>query len=241
MLHIDQRERLLVPHMDAIPIEHIPCSIHWETLDIGDMTWTHELVDGSLSILVERKTFADLSASICDGRYRDQKSRLLQWRAADPERRIVLYLIEGVPTTWRLDIHTWYGFQTHVQTADHIPILHSRNEIDTWMILFYLWKDTLEHSSKYGGGGGSSPSDILSTTYQKSRIADQSICFHRQLCVIPGVSDMVATGIVERFCNWSELISFPREDLVNEIAEIRYGTSQRRIGVKLSEKIVALI
>lgn len=70
-------------------------AVEARSLPLGDVLWIwrneitgEELVSGWI---VERKTFADLSASICDGRYDEQKGRLLE----APNLRGVIFLVEG--------------------------------------------------------------------------------------------------------------------------------------------------
>ena len=78
-MQIDYRERALIERMTA----------EVATLDLGDICIQKE---GQCVVLIERKTVADLSASICDGRYKEQSCRLLE--SGVPPHRIV-YLIEG--------------------------------------------------------------------------------------------------------------------------------------------------
>ena len=61
----------------------------YEALDIGDIVFEKE---GEIILILERKTATDLSSSICDGRYKEQKSRLI---ASGIDRRRIMYLIEG--------------------------------------------------------------------------------------------------------------------------------------------------
>lgn len=72
-------------------------SVEGRSLPLGDVLWIwrgegpeaqEELVAGWI---VERKTFNDLSGSIMDGRYEEQKSRLLE----APGLEGVIYLVEG--------------------------------------------------------------------------------------------------------------------------------------------------
>ena len=60
-----------------------------KALDMGDV-----LVRSGWEWVFERKTLDDLAASIKDGRYREQKSRLL---AHYPPHRIT-YILEGAPS-----------------------------------------------------------------------------------------------------------------------------------------------
>ncbi len=51
------------------------------------------MINNKLAIIIERKTISDLCASITDGRYNDQMTRLSQLALSDPSVRVV-YLIE---------------------------------------------------------------------------------------------------------------------------------------------------
>ena len=53
-----------------------------ERLDVGDVVMTTG--DGGARLLVERKTWADLASSLTDGRYAEQKVRLLAAAAEAP-------------------------------------------------------------------------------------------------------------------------------------------------------------
>ena len=63
-------------------------NVVFENLQIGDIEFSK---DGQVLLVVERKTIDDFSASIIDGRYREQKARLL---ATHPPSSI-LYIVEG--------------------------------------------------------------------------------------------------------------------------------------------------
>ena len=78
-LYIDCREHALLARMKA----------ESKQMSIGDISIEKE---DQTVVLIERKTVADLAASICDGRYQEQQYRLLE--STLPPHRIV-YLIEG--------------------------------------------------------------------------------------------------------------------------------------------------
>ena len=60
--------------------------VEQKQLDIGDLqVWWNE----ELYLTIERKTIPDLNSSILDGRYREQKCRML----ANSNK--ILYLLEG--------------------------------------------------------------------------------------------------------------------------------------------------
>jgi ERCC4-type nuclease len=81
-LIIDNREHELIQQLQKT---HTPII---EQLEVGDILFRSE---GKTILIIERKTVNDLKASICDGRGREQKARLL---GSTPKERII-YLIEG--------------------------------------------------------------------------------------------------------------------------------------------------
>jgi len=82
---VDTRERELAPLLAPWPVRTLPVGDIWIGLS-GE-----EVYRGG--VVIERKTVNDLEASILDGRYREQRTRLTTYcveRAARP-----LYIIEG--------------------------------------------------------------------------------------------------------------------------------------------------
>jgi ERCC4-type nuclease len=79
-LFLDFRERELIERLPSASVKG---------LTLGDAVVE---LDGKELVIVERKTLADLAASITDGRYKEQSQRLA---AYDIPNHNVLYLIEG--------------------------------------------------------------------------------------------------------------------------------------------------
>ena len=82
-LHVDNREHAVIEHLDDIVFEIVP-------LNVGDFQFWE---DDRLLMVIERKTYADLAASIKDGRYAEQKFRLEELRASSGCS--IVYFIEG--------------------------------------------------------------------------------------------------------------------------------------------------
>ena len=82
VLYIDTREKKLLPYIQCEYIE--------KQLDLGDI-----FIDSpSYKLMIERKTISDFNASLRDGRYRNQKLRLLEWRDTDISTKRVIYILE---------------------------------------------------------------------------------------------------------------------------------------------------
>ena len=79
---IDYREKALI----ALLSTHLTVEI--ENLQIGDIQIRN---NEKMELIFERKTISDLNSSIRDGRYHEQKQRLL----SNIDRNRIIYLIEG--------------------------------------------------------------------------------------------------------------------------------------------------
>ena len=81
---LDTRERELIGILKDHPVKPLP---------VGDV-WIGVSTEGeSNGIVMERKTVADLEASLTDGRYREQRTRLLAFCNSNKARAV--YCIEG--------------------------------------------------------------------------------------------------------------------------------------------------
>lgn len=82
---------------------HVP--VEERVLALSDMLWVVQTASGAECVMrhgVERKTVSDLSESIKDGRYYEQKERLKH-----AQLRTVVYLIEG-PLTLKLPSYSYH-------------------------------------------------------------------------------------------------------------------------------------
>ena len=105
---LDTRETRLAEILteQGIPFQIAP-------LDVGDLLI--QQADGTPLLVAERKTHADLAASNQDGRYREQRARLMAVRGSGVA---VVYLLEG---TWGSnDMHMVGGSRTTVATLKRL-------------------------------------------------------------------------------------------------------------------------
>lgn len=143
-LVIDNRENHLINTIQTMVISKDKVKV--EQLTIGDILFRK---DEETILIIERKTVADLKASICDGRNREQKARLLGSGTAINR---IMYLIEGdltkdkvsgIPTT------TLLGSIINTQLRDNIKVYKTSNITETatyvLKILEKLEKDGAEY------------------------------------------------------------------------------------------------
>lgn len=90
LIKIDYREMKLIQYLTGLIKEDDKIKMVSENLPIGDIILCDDL--GQEKAIIERKSLADLAASIRDGRYKEQGFRLNQCNLHNHQ---IYYLIEG--------------------------------------------------------------------------------------------------------------------------------------------------
>jgi len=136
MLILDTREAKLIELIKSISGFKIPYTI--ENLQIGDIILRHTIEtktnietnsSKTYNIILERKCLTDMIASIKDGRYKEQKIRLLSEisKNTTTTQSIICYLLEGSQNELRLpqDKTMLNGSIISSIFRDKIPILRT--------------------------------------------------------------------------------------------------------------------
>lgn len=241
-LVLDIRENHLIDSLQkSIPILNGDITFLVEKLDIGDILFRK---DGETILIIERKTVEDLKSSICDGRHREQKARLLG--SGTPVNRI-MYLIEGdltknkvcgIPTT------TLLGSIINTQLRDDIKVYKTSCLSETTIYLLKLMDKLEKDISEYFKDG---PHTIQYTSsLKKSKKANMTpeIWFNLQLSQIPQVTEKVADVIITKYPNISVLMQVYqttpehlREKLLSDLVYPLSTGKTRRVGDKISSRI----
>ena len=213
---------------------------------MGDIVFRQ---DGEIILIIERKTVNDLKASICDGRAREQKLRLMG--SGIPVEKI-LYLIEGnldknlETKVSGLPVSTLLGSLINTQLRDNIKVYKTLSLDET---VNYIIK-MLDKLTKDGDTYFQTKQSISQTEYasslKKTKKANMTpeVWFICQLTQIPQVTDKIAEIIVFKYKNLVTLIreyeKTPDHLRVKLVADLTYELSSgksRRIGDKISERI----
>ena len=134
-LIIDNRERDLCLHYSDSVIK--------ENLDLGDIVYK---VNSKICILIERKTLSDLSKSIKDGRYKEQKNRIIH--SLDNSVRKI-YIIEGKDmNNFHLSESIYDSVIYNTLIRDNIHIIISDGLEDTINIIDNIHKRCNKFSEK---------------------------------------------------------------------------------------------
>lgn len=126
-LIIDSREAKILEILDNLKINY-----QKRNLDIGDISITNH--DNTI-ILFERKTHKDLVSSLKDGRYKEQKVRILN-ELNNKRIKKCFYILEGS----RKDIKQYeynsvLGVKISCELRDNISILETKDPLDTTKLI----------------------------------------------------------------------------------------------------------
>jgi crossover junction endonuclease MUS81 len=268
MLIIDTRESKLIELIKSLPIFSIPYSI--ESLPIGDIIIrTNNTIPtntGIYEIILERKCIADMIASIKDGRYKEQKTRLLAEQCSSNsnttiQRKVrIAYLLEGSATELRLpqDKTLLAGSIVSSTFRDNIPILRTYTLQESWELIIRLHerlaKDVLDFFPSISnqpiainqeGGASGEISYLASVKKNKKDNITPQIWNQLSLCAIPSVSNAIATKITEKYPTIKSLLQAyetcstlnEKEALLADILLTETDKTKRRIGNVVSKRI----
>lgn len=142
------------------------------------------------SILIERKTFTDLKASMTDGRYHEQKSRYKQL----PQGSVYYILENNDPDYEQLGWKQYMGAYIHTIMRDSIPVIITSSIDETYKIIIKM-SQTLEEF-------GPSPNNKLAPTeasqIKKKKVTGKDV-YKQQLCCFPGISSGKAESIASAY------------------------------------------
>lgn len=245
---IDNRERALLQQWKSLGSD-MPYEIATAALDVGDV-WVckstepmyvpgKNLLFGTPpdnipqdptpfppppTIVVERKTVADLNASYADGRYRDQKMRLINCQAPH-----VVMMIEGHSANPSKGSDKKRLLSTYCNSMfrDGLQVYHTSGVRESFEWLQHacqqMCKGKLDvdeeqrKRTKY--------TDVVKMS-KKSNLTPSN-ALEMQLATIPGMSAKMARGVVERYptmmdlCQALEWCEEPRQLLRDVLGPVR--------------------
>lgn len=223
-IYIDVKEdkkfiEILQNHMGCIP----------KSLDIGDIAF---YCQDKPILIIERKTINDLASSLNDGRYKEQKIRLM---SINNSSRII-YLIEGSYDMLNIEYHKSFNVEKYkgciINTIirDNIHVYHTENMEESAQFIYDIKKRLPKYIDVLVNNKISDYSNIIKIKKKDNLTA--KICFINQLRQIPGVSISIAEKLVELYHNMNNFVmSVKNEDTLKNIK-----VGNRKIGPVLSKR-----
>jgi len=228
ILEIDYRESAIIKHFE----EKTP-SISYKVcnLPIGDFIFKNSS-DESLIYIIERKTILDLASSITDGRFREQKQRLLDSIGA-PDK--IIYVLEGNKNLKRYGSISKCIIDSSILNLifkHQYKVIHTLSDLETYDTLISLYSKL---SSKDFGNINSTQVKLI----KKSDNTSNNIFMH-MLSTIPGVSTTIAGKIALKYNTLPELINeYNNLSDTNQKEQLlcNIQINKRKLGGSLSKKI----
>lgn len=220
---LDTRERDLHLCLPDAPVQQLPVGDAW----VGS-------TDISGAVIVERKAVADLEASLLDGRYREQRTRLLAFCAS--KGAVPLYIIEGEldRLNGRMTADTLQKILNRLMLRYKVAVWRTDSVQDTAHALTRL-SEQYKEDPKVFLAETLSYSDV--TTFTKKGNKEDPRAF--ALAVLqqcPGVSATIAKAILEGLGGTLTAVFGATED---QIATLKNGN--RKVGPAVAKRLYGLL
>ncbi|KAG7399190.1 Crossover junction endonuclease mus81 [Phytophthora boehmeriae] len=250
---------------------NVTCEVR--ALGVGDVQWlarrqriggeTQEFI---LNVIVERKEVNDLSGSIIDRRYFEQKTRLSTVSETCGHVHVI-YLVEGsltqITTVRTSGLHTAMG-RTQVQSNFFVQLCQNADE--TVAFLARVHARLLAKFPPNPRATRPQSSHLLPSTCADAGEFTQLFCvppqtfstfnalfrkktqftvreiYQKMLMQAPGLSAAKTVGLSTKYHNFTELRSaLQQHGRDSEVEHVRCGKNQRRLGLKARESLGELL
>lgn len=230
---LDYRERGLQALDPTLKTITPPVGDIW----IGDMNEALLLEGG---VILERKSLTDLEASIIDGRYEEQRGRMLAY--ANEQKVAIGYVIEGITDGYqgrRFTGDSILKIISRIQFHHRIPVFQTMSLEGTLALARLIeseWaKDKSGYSWQSGVGNSSTP---VAASYTKSNSRDSPDSFLLGvLTQCRGVSEGLARIILEKVLTLEGLMAKKEE----ELALLSDSTGKRKVGKAVATRLFGLL
>ena len=217
VITVDSHEKALYDSMVAQNLEQrLGFEVKFGPLELGDIRIVLSGHDGVLRELVfERKTLADLVSSICDGRYREQKARLLSNVASSN----ISYVVEGdtLCQSIRRGAKSVSSAYLNMIFRDDIHLFFTRDVAETGLLLLSICTKMTEKPANYAAGSGAGAGQpakdytgCLKLKSKKNHNITPDNCMVLQLAQIPSISNVIAKNISAVFPTMLALVDAMR-------------------------------
>jgi ERCC4-type nuclease len=253
LIKIDYREMKLIQYLTGLIKEDANIKMVTENLPIGDIILCDDL--GQEKAIIERKSLADLAASIRDGRYKEQSFRLNQ---CDLHNHQIYYLVEGdlryyKPFKGSPDKKALLSAMTSMSFFKGFSLYRTMNLEETaeWLLQFAvkLEKENgrpfyLESEGASVAGASVAGAIVAEPNYAPASYAE--VVPHKRikkdnitaenigeimLAQIPSVSTTSAAAIMQKFSTFSNLMTMLQSDpqCLNTITTTNKNGEKRKL------------
>jgi len=240
-LLIDLREpKTLINYIISLnETSNTKITIIQKNLDVGDYVFYDE-VNAKELLIIERKSLADLEASIKDGRYNEQSFRLNE---TNLHNHNIIYLLEGAIINYNHKFRTTlYSSLFSLNYYKGFSVINVLNQTETGDILLAFASKLLREnkpgfycdvSNIYNNETNSANYISTLKATKKSHINSENI-FQLMLMQIPGISNISALALANEFKNMETLLHALKSSNIEQLENIKLAS-----GRKLNKKIIA--
>ena len=245
-IKIDIREKKLIPLIKALNNDYnYNITIEVDTLDLGDLI-IYNSKDEEL-MLIERKSLADLAASIRDGRYSEQSYRLTNDKIHNHN---VVYLVEGNMYNYKsrytkIKKETLFVTMGCLQYFKGFSVIRTMDILETAEYIIRFVDKLGRTENKKTGYYKNGPQDESNNDKSTEKVEDYSKYVSRVkknnitpenigeiiLNTIPGISQATSLAIMKKYGSLYKLLDTLKKD-ANCLDNIHYITKtgkERRI------------
>jgi ERCC4-type nuclease len=238
MLCIDNRENELIKLLDG-KTEYSVKQLHVADIWIG-LSPDSELKPDETEcrgLLIERKSIKDFEASILDGRYREQRGRLLAF--CQEKNTQPAYILEGALSsgTGRLQKSALIKFMNRLSLHYQIPIFQTSSVHETSELVLALheqWNETDSQKTIRKKTDQVKVTDGIHVQKKVNALEPQQFLIGC-LTQCPGVSVKIAEAIIKEFNTLKSIMDTSSDNIAN----IKVGT--RRIGQIVAKRLCDLL
>lgn len=224
---LDNREHGLVEHFAAPhPLNSDP-----KPLSVGDV---HICAADKPVLVLERKTYADFQSSIMDGRYREQRGRLLTFGAEVGAR--VGYVLEGSATGLRppMTASSIDKLVARLMYVHGIPVFRTTGLADTARLIETLAAQVAEDMTAFASASTPQRATDGIHVVKRGNTEDPRHFAISFLCLAHGVSTKVAEAWLTAFGSVGAILAASEADLAN----VKNGA--KRVGNAIAARVRAL-
>lgn len=202
VLHIDYREKGLFEALS----KDSDLNIASQNLEVGDVMFSLE--GGEPLLVLERKSLSDLASSNRDGRYREQRARLLSVKG---QGVTIGYIIETGPNGWSNELNrVWpgkvletslYSIVLRLQLRHGISVLQTKDTAGSVALIKQLYKMLQEDSGAFSAVDATAT--VAAAAYTEALSAQKSAnrslkrVAAGMLCGCPGVGAKMSESILD--------------------------------------------
>jgi ERCC4-type nuclease len=198
-IQLDMREHGLIKELKK------PFSTY--ALDVGDI-WIGK--KDKPALILERKTAADFSSSVTDGRYREQRGRLLAYSQELGSK--IAYVIEG-SLNCRLGEQALIKLIARLQLVHGIPVFRTQSLNDTSRFIENMYEYWKNDNKCFESAVTAQRAVDGIHIKKKDNTNDTHMFAVNVICQVPGVSVKIAEGWLSEFGSLKAVLTASEEKL----------------------------